>query len=116
MPASEINLGDVFRVTEGDVHLVECFRSEGGNTCPIAGPCVLTNVLGSALGAFLSVLDRHTLADLLAPQQALKAIFASRRNADLRVAGPSEANGKGKQPTKAGGVSEYAGAPQRAAG
>ena len=69
MPASEISLGDVFRVTEGDVHLVECFRGEENNTCPIAGPCVLTNVL-----------DRHTLADLLAPSQALQAIFAARQD------------------------------------
>lgn len=80
MPASEISLGDVFRVTEGDVHLVECFRGEENNTCPIAGPCVLTNVLESALAAFINVLDRHTLADLLAPSQALQAIFAARQD------------------------------------
>ena len=78
-PASEIVLGDVFRVTEGDVHLVECFRDPAGNTCPIAGPCVLTNVLDSALAAFINVLDRHTLQDLLAPSQALHAIFSARR-------------------------------------
>ncbi len=87
-PASEIRLGDVFRVTEGDVHLVECFRDPAGNTCPIAGPCVLTNVLDSALAAFINVLDRHTLQDLLAPSQALHAIFSARRmgtNAHLQA-------------------------------
>lgn len=86
MPASEIRLGDVFRVTEGDVHLVECFRDPAGNTCPIAGPCVLTNVLDSALAAFINVLDRHTLQDLLAPSQALHAIFSARR--EHTTAGP----------------------------
>ena len=115
MLASEINLGDVFRATEGDVHLVECFRTEGGNTCPIAGPCVLTNVLGSALGAFLNVLDRHTLADLLAPSQALKAIFAARQHAEPRPADPSETDGNGGQLTKAGRASGRAAAPQPAA-
>ncbi len=81
IPPAEIGLGEVFRATEGDVHLVECFGGEAHNTCPIAGPCVLTNVLASALKAFLDVLDRHTLQDLLVPSQALHAIFSARAGA-----------------------------------
>ena len=81
MPASEINLGEIFRATEGNFNLVECFAGRDGNTCPIAGPCALTNVLETALQAFLDVLDRHTLADLLTPAPALRRIFAAREEA-----------------------------------
>ena len=55
MPASEINLGEVFRATEGNCQLVECFAGREKNTCPIAGPCRLTGVLETALQAFLEV-------------------------------------------------------------
>ncbi len=91
VPPEDINLGHVFRMTEGDVHLVECFRGAADNTCPIAGPCVLTNVLGSALAAFLGVLDRYTLQDLLVPSPALRAVFSARAGpgpAGRAVAGP----------------------------
>ena len=81
MPADEINLGEVFRATEGNFNLVECFARREHNTCPIAGPCALTPVLEEALDAFLGVLDRHTLADLLKPAPALKRIFAAREEA-----------------------------------
>jgi Rrf2 family nitric oxide-sensitive transcriptional repressor len=60
----EINLGRVMRATEENLNLVECFDTEH-NTCIIAGSCRLTKILGSALDAYLSVLDRYTLADVL---------------------------------------------------
>lgn len=82
-PASEINLGEVFRATEGNFHLVECFADT--NSCPIAGPCVLSRVLDEALQAFLEVLDRHTLKDLLTPTDALNRIFATRQAEAIRV-------------------------------
>ena len=77
MPAGEIGLGQVFRATEGNFDLVECFAAGERNTCPIAGPCVLTHVLETALQAFLDVLDRHTLEDLLKPRNALQRILAA---------------------------------------
>lgn len=83
-PASEINLGEVFRATEGNFNLVECFAGREKNTCPIAGPCALTPILETALDAFLDVLDRHTLADLLKPAPALRRIFAARDEARLQ--------------------------------
>lgn len=86
-PASEIGLGEVFRATEGNFHLVECFAAGEKNTCPIAGPCVLTHVLDAALQAFLDVLDRHTLEDLLKPGDALKGIFAARRDRAMALPG-----------------------------
>ncbi len=82
-PASEINLGEVLRATEGNFHLVECFADT--NSCPIAGPCVLSRVLDEALQAFMEVLDRHTLEDLLTPTAALNRIFAIGQTEAMRV-------------------------------
>ncbi|HEY1720498.1 MAG TPA: Rrf2 family transcriptional regulator [Magnetospirillaceae bacterium] len=64
-PPEQIPIGAVLRDTEDDMALTECFSS--GNTCPIAGPCGLQSILREALDAFLAVLDRHTLDDLLWP-------------------------------------------------
>lgn len=63
LPA-EISLGQVFRATEPDFHLVECFNKEE-NTCPIAPACGLKGVLYEAREAFLAVLDKYTLADVM---------------------------------------------------
>jgi Rrf2 family nitric oxide-sensitive transcriptional repressor len=59
-----IRLGDVMRRAETNLRVVECFDAET-NTCPIIRVCELQSVLGEALHAFLGVLDRYTLADLL---------------------------------------------------
>jgi Rrf2 family nitric oxide-sensitive transcriptional repressor len=58
-----IVVGDVVRRTEPDLRLVECFRVPG--SCVIEPACALSGLLGAALDAFLAVLDRHTLADLV---------------------------------------------------
>lgn len=59
---SEIVVGAVVRQTEDDLALVECFS---GGACAITAPCRLRRILGEALSAFLAVLDRYTLADLI---------------------------------------------------
>jgi len=74
--AAEIRLGDIVREAEGGFPIVPCFGSEGPEACAIAPACVLKNVLGTALGAFLDVLDRYTLEDLLAPDRQLDALLA----------------------------------------
>jgi Rrf2 family nitric oxide-sensitive transcriptional repressor len=58
----EIVVGAVVRQTEDDLALVECFS---GGACAITAPCRLQRILGEALSAFLAVLDRYTLADLI---------------------------------------------------
>lgn len=62
-PAHEISLGALLRDTEPDFALVECYRS--GGACLVAGRCRLPRVLNQALGAFLEVMDRHSLQDVL---------------------------------------------------
>ena len=83
MPAGEINLGEVVRMTEGSLQLVECFAGRVKNSCPIAGPCRLTGVLETALQAFLDVLDQYTLEDMLTPAPAFQRIFAAREEGRL---------------------------------
>jgi Rrf2 family nitric oxide-sensitive transcriptional repressor len=61
----EIRVGDVVRSTEGNMALVECF-DPASSQCVIEPMCGLRSVLSEALTAFLAVLDRYTLADLLA--------------------------------------------------
>ena len=64
----EIRLGRLVRDTENDLELVECFGAS--NECRITPACRLKPILAEALRAFLAVLDRYTLADMLGPQQS----------------------------------------------
>ena len=68
-----INLGAVVRRVEPDLDVVPCFSPSG--TCRIRPVCALKGVLGDALGAFLAVLDRYTLADLVAPRKELAGLL-----------------------------------------
>lgn len=68
-----INLGAVVRACEDNFTLVECFNLER-NTCIIAASCDLRGPLEEALAAFLSVLDRYSLADLVSRPGTLKDV------------------------------------------
>jgi Rrf2 family nitric oxide-sensitive transcriptional repressor len=70
-PAAQINLGAVVRATEDGFALVECFDRER-NTCVVASACGLRGPLDEALRAFLAVLDRYSLADLVSNPNALR--------------------------------------------
>jgi Rrf2 family nitric oxide-sensitive transcriptional repressor len=71
-----IRLGEVVRIAEPNLRLVECFDRET-NTCKIAPVCALKGMLREALDAFLISLNRYTLADILGHggQQKLAQIF-----------------------------------------
>ena len=55
--------GAVVVFAEGRDHPAECFGED--NRCSIAPVCRLAGVFEEALGAFYTVLDRHTLEDLV---------------------------------------------------
>jgi len=59
-PPAEINVGALIRHTEDDFDLVEC------GSCLIAPACGVTSVLDEALEGFMAVLNRYSLADVLA--------------------------------------------------
>ena len=72
VPAS-ISLGAVVRAMEPDFALVECMGED--NTCPISMACSLRGILDEARGAFLDVLDRYTLADVMQRPRKLQALL-----------------------------------------
>jgi Rrf2 family transcriptional regulator, nitric oxide-sensitive transcriptional repressor len=68
-----IRVGDVVRSIEEDLTIIGCLGQEA--FCRIQGPCVLRRALREATNAFLAVLDKYTLADLLTPQNALSRLL-----------------------------------------
>jgi Rrf2 family nitric oxide-sensitive transcriptional repressor len=70
-PAADINVGEVVRHTEEGFDLVDC------GSCVIAPACGFTGALGQALGAFMTVLDGFTLADLIATPRDFGMLFGA---------------------------------------
>ena len=59
------------RATEDSFALVECFDAKTSH-CVVAPACGLRGPLDEALRAFLAVLDRYTLADLIGNPNSLR--------------------------------------------
>lgn len=72
-----IRVGDVVRQMESDLAVVECLRASGGN-CLITSCCRLKNVLSEAMAAYLAVLDRFTIAELVKDNDALALLLGGR--------------------------------------
>ncbi len=70
--AEEIWIGDIIRHAEPDMALTPC------SSCIIQPGCVLPNVLDQALAAFMAVLDRHTIKDLVADPAVLLPLLADK--------------------------------------
>ena len=64
-PPAQIGVGTIVRDTEEDLAVMGCLAETG--FCRLEGCCELRRALHDATLAFLNVLDRYTLADLLAP-------------------------------------------------
>jgi Rrf2 family nitric oxide-sensitive transcriptional repressor len=64
-----IRIGTVVRHTEDGFDLVDCA------TCVVAPACGLPSILGEALAAFMAVLDRYTLADLLDRKVSMRSLL-----------------------------------------
>ncbi|HEX7087623.1 MAG TPA: Rrf2 family transcriptional regulator [Vicinamibacterales bacterium] len=71
----QIRLGTVVRQTEGPFDLVECFDREA-DRCPLTPACGLRGALREATDAFLEVLDRYTLADLVREPRWMAQLIA----------------------------------------
>lgn len=70
-PPAQIRVGAVVRDTEEDLAVMGCLSGSEPGFCRIEGCCVLRRAFREATLAFLAVLDRYTLADLLAPDRQL---------------------------------------------
>jgi Rrf2 family nitric oxide-sensitive transcriptional repressor len=62
---AQIVVGEVIRITEGPLDVVECFNPEK-NTCLLIGVCILSRKMQEATAAFMAVLDDLTIADIAA--------------------------------------------------
>jgi Rrf2 family protein len=86
-PPAEISLGEVLRVTEATYVEAECV---GGTSlaCGIKRAAPINRVLGQALEAFIGVLDKHTLADLIGsrPGEAISSATSPGRKASPSLA------------------------------
>ncbi len=76
-PTHLINLGVVVRASETDFNMVECFDPVQ-NQCRLTPYCGLKGVLRQATENYFSVLDKVTLADLVAPGNAVVEMPKSR--------------------------------------
>jgi Rrf2 family nitric oxide-sensitive transcriptional repressor len=70
-PAGDIRVGDVVRLGEESETVIECTRRREG-PCRIRSVCRLKGVLDEAAAAFFAVLDRYSLADLVAKPSPLR--------------------------------------------
>lgn len=68
-PPQEISIGALVRHTEGYCALVDC------RDCLIAPSCRLPGIFAAAIDAFMQVLDRYTLADLVVRPDEMRALF-----------------------------------------
>lgn len=75
MAPKDIVIGDLVSKMEEDFELVECFNGNK-NKCIISEACKLRSVLGEALDAYMSVLEKYTLADVIENQTRLQKILA----------------------------------------
>src|SRR5664279_317855 len=73
-PASQVNIGELVRLTEENFNLVECF-DRATNACLISSVCRLRRVLTNARDAFLRELDAVTLADIATNAEPLRKLL-----------------------------------------
>jgi Rrf2 family transcriptional regulator, nitric oxide-sensitive transcriptional repressor len=72
--AELINVGDIFRFCETGAPLVECFDSTT-NKCVITPACSLKHILFDANEAFIAILAKYTLADLIKHRTELQKLL-----------------------------------------
>jgi Rrf2 family nitric oxide-sensitive transcriptional repressor len=68
-PAEQISVGEIVRHTETGFDLVDC------SSCIIARACTVPRILNEATQAFLAVLDRYSLEDVLSKRADLRGLF-----------------------------------------
>jgi Rrf2 family nitric oxide-sensitive transcriptional repressor len=79
VPASEISIGAIVRMTEAGDMPAECFNGQT-NTCPITPNCKLRGILDEAMQSFYAVLEKYSLQDLVRNRTSLgKVLFPSGR-------------------------------------
>jgi len=70
-PAGSIGIGEVVRDVETTLEVVNCLQPE----CPLLPDCSLRGVLHEARDAFIGVLDKYTLVDLVARPRKMQTLL-----------------------------------------
>lgn len=73
-PANSLNVGNIVRNLEDTGNFVECFDAST-NQCPVTLVCDLHQVLAGGVDAFLSHLDKFTVADLIADRDGFRRVL-----------------------------------------
>lgn len=76
VPPEKINVGMVVRDLGDEFPVVECMKA-GGGACVLSPICRLKGVVREALGAYLSVFDKYSLADLVANRAELASVLGA---------------------------------------
>ena len=76
-PASEITLGQIFRVLDGPVAPIKCVSQMAYETCgcPDEQTCGLRAVMGDVRNAIADILDNTSLADVIKRQESVRTEF-----------------------------------------
>ena len=76
VPPEKVNIGAVVRDLGDEFPVVECMKA-GGGACVLSPICRLKGVVREALGAYLSVFDKYSLADLVANRAELASVLGA---------------------------------------
>lgn len=61
---SDINLGEVIKITEDNLNIAQCFKKD--NCCPYVGSgCKVKGIMRNSLDAFINEFSKYTLEDVL---------------------------------------------------
>lgn len=71
MDASEISIGELVRQTEKHLNAFNCYTP----ACKIVKACTVKGVFHEATQAYLQVLDKYTLADVLENRRSLAKVL-----------------------------------------
>jgi Rrf2 family nitric oxide-sensitive transcriptional repressor len=74
LPAANIRLGDVIRLTEGSDKVINCMEKQTGS-CRLFPVCRLKGILDEAADAFFLALDQYTLEDLVKQPSGMKKLL-----------------------------------------
>jgi Rrf2 family protein len=79
-PASEITLGQIFRVLDGPVAPIRCVSQMAYESCgcPDEEACGLRLVMGDVRNAIVNILDNTSLADVIKRQANLQQMFGTK--------------------------------------
>lgn len=72
----DISIGEVVRKLGGEFPVVECMKA-GGRGCVLSPACRLKGIIHEALGSYLRVFDKYSLADLVVNGDDMFALLGS---------------------------------------